>query len=351
MNEFYEEKFSDREKIKQRLYEIKRGKNVSPAAPKVSVVIPAYNVAEHIAETLGSVLAQTFKNYEIILVNDGSPDTEKLESELQPFYDEIIYAKQENRGASCARNSAISLSRGELIAFLDGDDVWLPEHLESQVGFLEHANLEMVYCDAYLFGDVFDDAKTFMENAPSNGVVSPISLLSAECNVITSGTILKKEILEKTDLFDAKLPFMQDFDLWFRLAKSGAKISYQRKVLIKYRVHAQGLSGSNVERAWRNIHALNVIESKHELSPAEREIWDRQMILSNAEYETEKGKLFLTTGDFYEARLHFIEANRFSPKTKLTALVWLLKFAPKLAFHLFKKLRPAEFSFISPDQN
>lgn len=349
MSEFNEEKFTDCEKIKQRLYEIRVGKTVSEKPPKVSVVIPAYNAASYIDETLRSVLAQTYKNFEIILINDGSPDSEELEKNLEPFFDEIIYAKQENAGVSKARNGGICLARGELIAFLDGDDVWLEEFLESQINFLEINNLDMVYCDARFFGDEYYSAENYMQNAPSIGAVSPISLLSAECNVITSGTILRKEILAKTDLFDATLPFMQDFDLWLRLAKAGAKISYQRKVLVKYRVHAEGLSGSNVERAWRNIRALTVAEQKHELSTLEREVFLRQMRLSNAEYEIEKGKLCLTMRDFKEARRHFIEANNFNLNLKLTALIFLLKFAPNLTFQLFKKFRASEFSFISPE--
>ena len=353
MSEFEEEKYADCEEIKKRLYEIRIGKNVAAAvaasAPKVSVVIPAYKVAPYIAETLESVLAQTYKDFEVILINDGSPDSAEMEKILEPFFDQIIYAKQENAGASRARNAAICIARGELLAFLDGDDLWFPEFLESQVNFLEINNLDMVYCDARLFGDEYYNAENYMNNAPSNGVVSPITLLSAECNVITSGTVLRKEALALTDLFDAALPFMQDFDLWFRLAKAGIKISYQRKILAKYRVRAEGLSGSNVERAWRNIRALNVIEIKHTLSPAESIAWEKQMRLSNAEYETEKGKLCLTMKDFAEARQHFIEANKFDPKAKLSVLILLLKFAPNLTLRLFKKIRPAEFSFISPD--
>ncbi|CAN5626655.1 hypothetical protein BH20ACI4_BH20ACI4_28510 [soil metagenome] len=349
MSEFNEEKYANCEKIKNRLYEIRVGKKVVVEAPKVSVVIPAYKIAPFVKETLDSVLTQIYKNFEIILVNDGSPDTEKLEKKLAPYFDKIIYAKQENAGVSKARNAAICLARGELIAFLDGDDQWLPEFLESQINYLEINHLDMVYCDALLFGENYQNTETFAENAPSNGVVSPISLLSAECNVITSGTILRKAVFAKTDLFDATLPFMQDFDLWLRLAKAGLKISYQRKVLVKYRITSEGLSGNNVERAWRNIRALTVAEAKHELSRVEREAWERQMRLSNAEYETEKGKLCLTMKDFSEARQHFIEANNFDHKLKLTVLIYLLKFAPNLTFQLFKKFRSSEFSFISSE--
>lgn len=351
LDDLYEEKFADCERIKRRLTEIRIGINIITEPPKVSVIIPAYNVAGFIAETLDSVLAQTFKNYEIIVVNDGSPDTEEFEFALEPYFDEIIYVKQENLGASRARNSAICLSRGEILAFLDGDDFWFPEFLESQVEFLEKNNFDMVYSDALLFGDPLYAGKTFSETSPSSGTITTERLINCECNVITSGTILKKEWLPKIDLFDTGLKYMQDFDLWFRLAKHGAKIGYQDRVLAKYRVRPDSLTGGNVHRAWRNIRALKVINHKYDLTESERKVWDKQLAVFKAEYELEQGKFSLTKGDFADARGHFVKANEFLHKPKLALIIMLLRFSPKLTLRLFKKLRPAEFSFISPQKS
>jgi glycosyltransferase involved in cell wall biosynthesis len=93
---------------KPKILEKRVGRLVKPDAPLVSVVIPAYNVAEYIAETLDSALAQTFSDFETIVVNDGSPDTARLEKVLFDYFDKIIYLKQENGGAAAARNTAIS---------------------------------------------------------------------------------------------------------------------------------------------------------------------------------------------------------------------------------------------------
>src|SRR5438132_9051132 len=98
--------------------------------PIVSVIIPAYNVAPFIGETLTTVFAQSFNDYEVIVINDGSPDTEELERALQPFIDRINYIKQENRGASAARNAGLRAARGEFVAFLDADDLWLSNYLD-----------------------------------------------------------------------------------------------------------------------------------------------------------------------------------------------------------------------------
>lgn len=344
-----EEEFADCEKIEQRLSETRIGKNV-PVAPKVSVVIPAYNISEFVGETLNSVFAQTYKDFEVILVNDGSKDTKELKSALAPFWERIVYAEQPNFGASKARNLAICLARGELLAFLDGDDVWMPEFLASQINFLEKNNLEMVYCDAEMFGEPLFAGKNFMQTAPSSGAVTTVSLISTDCNVITSGTLLKKKLIEKFGMFDTELPRMQDFDLWFRLAKNNAKIGYQIEVLIKYRVHPHSLSGTNVDRAQRNIRALEVIKSKHELNAAEQTAWNEQLARCEAELELERGKLSLVEKNFTEAEAHLAEANKFYRKKKLFLATLLLRFAPELTFRLFKKLRSEEFSFISPNK-
>jgi glycosyltransferase involved in cell wall biosynthesis len=102
---------------------------------RVSVIIPAYDVAPYIAETLNSVFAQTKSAFEVIVVNDGSPDTEELEEVLQPFRDRIVYLKQENRGLFGARNTGLRAATGDLIA-LDGDDIWMPQYIERQTQFL-----------------------------------------------------------------------------------------------------------------------------------------------------------------------------------------------------------------------
>jgi glycosyltransferase involved in cell wall biosynthesis len=111
------------------------------ASSKVSIIIPAYNIAPYIAETLDSVFAQTFTDYEVIVVNDGSPDTEEFERAMQPYLDRVIYLKQENGGASVARNAGLQTARGEFVAFLDGDDLWLPNYLEEQMKV--HANARL----------------------------------------------------------------------------------------------------------------------------------------------------------------------------------------------------------------
>src|SRR6516165_2038844 len=123
--------------------------------PLVSVIIPAYNSAAHIRETLESVLSQTYHNFEVILINDGSPDTEEFERAIAPYRDRIIYISQENRGPSAARNAGIRRARGEYLAFLDSDDVWSPTCLAAQVelALSRQPSCDLVYSDVLVYSD------------------------------------------------------------------------------------------------------------------------------------------------------------------------------------------------------
>ena len=344
-----EERLSEKSKILDRLEMKEIGKNVPGEAPKVSIVIPAYNVSKLISETLDSIFSQTFKDFEVIVVCDGSVDHDELLIALTEYLDDIVYARQANSGTSKARNLAICLSRGEYIAFLDADDIWLPKKLETQIKFIENTNFDLVYCDAEFFGETYGKGN-FMEASPSTGEVTPVSLINAQCNVITSGTLLKREKLEEYGLFDSEGDSFEDFDLWFRLAKNGIKIGYRKDILLKYRLSSTSLSGSNVARAERNVTALEFVARKYELTREEQDVVDEQIAFAEAEVELEKGKFWLTRERFSKAKDHIAAANEYYKKPKLLLIEWMLRLFPSLTLKLFKRLRPNEFSFISNHQ-
>lgn len=337
------------ENIENRIIEKRIGKFVEPTTPQVSVVIPCYNNSALIAETLQTVFAQTYTDYEIVLVNDGSPDTEKLETNIERFLDKIVYIKQKNTGVAGARNIGIYYSRGNYIAFLDGDDLWLPTYLESQMKFLLKNAWQMIYCDAWLIGGKAWEGKTYMGDATSNGSVSVKSLISAECNVITSGTIVKKSNIEESNGFDEnrEISGFEDYDLWLRLARQGCRIGYQREVLLKYRVSITGLSGSNISRAERVVQSLNYIRQKIQLSDDEILVWKECLVNAQAQLELEKGKLYLTKEEFKEALYHLSKANKTFHRKKISVAMWLIKYQPHLAKKLFKSFRTNDFDFIT----
>ncbi len=321
------------------------GINVLSSAPKVSVVIPAYNVADFIDEAISSVTAQEFRDLEIIVVNDGSPDTPKFERAISRHRPNIIYIKQPNLGASSARNTAIKHARGELIAFLDGDDMWLPEFLTSQVAFLKRG-YEMAYCDAYQFGMRSVLRTTFMQSAPSEGEVTAAALLDFRCNVITSGTVATKASLIRAGLFETGFAKAHDFHLWVRMAKSGARIGYQRLPLAKYRVHLNSLSGDSVNRVDREINVFKRLKETVDLDQHELKILDRRLVGLEADHHIELGKAFLLNEDFKSAHQSFAAANSIKRTLKLTAIEWFARLAPTVLLNHYRKHRPDEIAFV-----
>src|SRR5215207_6948796 len=213
-------------------------------SPAVSVIVPAYDTAPFIAETLDSVLAQTYPDYEIVVVNDGSPDTDELERVLAPYFEHIVYVRQENRGLSGARNTAIRASRAPLLALLDSDDVWLPDYLAVQVEAMERdPSVDVLYPNALVFGDDAHAGREYMEICPSEGEVTFESLVTQRCNVFICATA-RREAVERAGMFDESLRSIEDFDLWLRIVKGGGRIAYHRRVLARYRRRAGSLSAN-----------------------------------------------------------------------------------------------------------
>lgn len=314
-------------------FSIKRGKNVL-ASPRVSVVMPAYNASQFIAAAIGSVMAQTFRDLEIIVVNDGSPDTEDLETAISPFLDDIVFVDQANLGAGPARNRAIDLARGELIAFLDADDEWLPPFLAEQTAMID-AGWDMAYADAELFGEAAPSEHTFMESAPSEGDVTVASLLDFTCNVITSGTIARKSVIVAAGAFETVDTRAQDFHLWIRIAEAGYRIGYTDNVLLRYRVHTENLSGDSISRVEREIAVFKRVRETIDLSSAELMILDRQLRSLEIDLELEKGKSHLLNRDFAAARSSFSSAMAQRPSMKLRAVCIAARFAPQVLRRIY----------------
>ncbi len=304
--------------------------------PEVSVIIPAYGIARFIQETLDSVFTQTFSNYEVIIVNDGSPDTEDFEASLRPYCDRIVYIKQENRGAAAARNRGLIEARGQFIAFLDGDDLWMPNYLEEQLDFMKCGNYDLVYADAFIIGESPLAGRTFMQTAPSEGEVTVRSLLTAKCNVITSGVLARRRAILDVGLFDEGLRNSHDFDLWIRLAKAGVRLSYQRKVLLQYRCHENSLSGDAINNVVRQLRVYEKIERTYDLSPEERSDVSRMVESLHAELEVETGRLQLLEGNFTNAREAFKKANTYYGSFKLRLTILFLRLSPRLLLAIYR---------------
>ena len=213
--------------------------------PKVSVIIPTYNRSNFLHSAIKSVLNQTFEDFEVIVVDDASTDNTR--QVLDKFDDKrICYIRhKENKGGSAARNTGIKRSKGEFIAFLDDDDLWMPSKLEKQLDLI-NKNLEIgaVYTGAY---KINESDKIIMCNYPSlRGNIFP-DILKKNYVGSCSAVLIRKECIDRIGLFDENLPAGQDFDLWIRLAKN-YQFDYVNEPLVIHRIHKKRITTDHYGR-------------------------------------------------------------------------------------------------------
>jgi glycosyltransferase involved in cell wall biosynthesis len=277
------------------------------------------------------VFAQTFHDYEVIIVNDGSPDTEDLRKVITACSRRILYIEQENKGIAGARNTGIRAARGEYVAFLDSDDCWLPEFLAEQLRLLRQTPpADLVYADAAVFGERVAGAPTCMERCPSEGPVTLESLLTDRCQVVTSTVVARRQAVIDAGLFDESFREAEDFELWLRLAHNGARIRYQYKVLGRYRIRPGSLSSSDERMSVSLIQVLEKFEKAAELTSGTRAALRQRLERERAFLALTRGKEYLLQGQFAQASHSFESANAFYRSAKIRATLLGLRFAPRL---------------------
>ncbi|MGD1021710.1 MAG: glycosyltransferase [Candidatus Sulfotelmatobacter sp.] len=291
-----------------------------------SVVIPAYNCSDCIVEALNSALEQTFSEFEVIVVNDGSPDTPQLEQALEPYRERIRYIKQENQGPSGARNTGILAARGKYVAFLDSDDLWRPGHLARQIALLEaNSCLGLVYADAMLTVNGVP-VRTYFEDCPQSHPVTFESLVKEECSVITSATVARRDALVQAGLFDGQFRRCEDFDLWTRIVHCGFQVDYVREVQIVHRSR-NGLS-SDAESMKRSLAAVYKKMSQLPVSEIQKDLILARQARAEAELQLELCRKSLLAGDHVQARATAEAALRVLDNWRLRLAVVALRVAP-----------------------
>lgn len=209
--------------------------------PRVSVVIAAYNAAETLRETLASVEAQTREDLEIVVVDDGSTDaTPRILEQHARTSPRLSWVRQANAGVAAAREHAIALSKGDLLAFVDADDLWSPHKLERQLPLFERAEVGLVYCDVRdLLPDGDAPGSWFQAKAPARGKVLP-QLFSGNF-VCTTSVVVRKASLRAAGGFNRSQRVNEDYDLWLRLANE-VEFDYVDEVLVRKRAVASSLT-------------------------------------------------------------------------------------------------------------
>ncbi|MBB6485564.1 glycosyltransferase family A protein [Rhizobium lusitanum] len=189
--------------------------------PKVSVIIPTYNRARFIGAALESVLAQTFTDFELVLVDDGS--TDETPEVVARYLDDprVLYIKQNNRGRSQARNRALAVARGAYIAFLDSDDSYLPEKLAKQVAYLDSkSDVDMIYTSATCVDEAGKPLAVQAYNAREEGDIYNLIAFFQPLTITLPTVMVRRAVMDRVGGFDINMERFEDTDLWRRIAKS-----------------------------------------------------------------------------------------------------------------------------------
>lgn len=227
--------------------------------PKISIVIPAYNASNYLAEAVDSALAQTYPNVEIIVVNDGSGDDGATEQVALSYGDQIRYFSKENGGSSSALNMGIAHMTGEWFSWLSHDDLYVPDKLEKQVAFMNALGVDPEDLRRHVFfsaSDMIDaSGKTIrktnlkqeqiraakLREMPHNGymIAEPTEHMFHGCSCL-----VHRDAFSLVGNFDEKLRLLNDVDLWYRLYAAGYTVHYIPEPLVKGRVHGAQVSKS-----------------------------------------------------------------------------------------------------------
>lgn len=239
-------------------------------APAVSIIIPAWRCEDVIRGALDSALAQSFTDREVIVVNDGCPNTRELEGVLTHYRHDILYMRQPHAGPSAARNRAMEFARGRYLAFLDSDDSWSPGFLARLVPLLERDRaLDVVYSDAVIAGGA-RAGRRFMQAFPSRGAVTFERVLEGRCTILTSGAVARAALVREVGPFDESLGIAEDYDFWLRMLLGGARFAYVREPLTSVSLRENRLC-ADVQRAERGVLAvLEKLGRRRDLGPAQR---------------------------------------------------------------------------------
>ena len=239
-----------------------------------SVIIPTYNREMFILEALESVALQTRAPYEVVVVDDGS--TDRTHALVTKHFPSVIYIRTDNQGVSTARNTGFQRSKGNIIAFLDSDDLWLPSKLEEQLAYLEkNPEIRILHCNEEWrrTGKLLSQKK---HHKKKGGELFFESL--PRCVISPSAVIMRKEILIEFGQFDEDLVACEDYDLWLRITSSERVGFLEKTLVIKRGGHADQLSKCVTSLDRYRIRSLEKIVTNVHLTPQKKLAAKREAI-------------------------------------------------------------------------
>jgi len=274
--------------------------------PKVSVIIPAYNQAKYLRDAIDSVLNQTFQDLELIIVDDGSTDeTRDIVSSYN--HNKITYIYQENQGLSSARNTGIKSSNGSYLAFLDSDDLFLPNIIEDQIIALHNQpTLKVVLCG---WNYIDEHGSVIISVIPWEKYPNPdLESLLIGMPYVPTGTLFRRDCFEGIGLFDETLTGGEDWDLFIRLASTNNLMAWTKGILCNYRIHSSNMT-RDPDRLTDKIRVLDNFFNSTNSKQVDQET--KAMAYSTAFLQITNATYLAF--DFERAKNFFSEAIKYNP--------------------------------------
>lgn len=291
--------------------------------PLVSVVIPAYNASNYLAEAINSALAQTYKNIEIIVVNDGSNDDGATRAVAESFGEKIRYFEKKNGGSSSALNYGIKQMKGEWFSWLSHDDLYYPQKIEKEIEFMRTLNTrDLIRHVFFSAADYVDKDGKLIRKPRSKACIARAKeiesfndnrkMIASMTNYIFHGCscLVNRKLFDEIGLFDESLRLVNDAELWFRVYSFGCKIHYIPDILVSGRVHANQVS---------RVIGYSYHNPEQDMLWTRRFNWLKEKFPSNFDCFYEYGKNAFTKTRYRDGKKAFDYATKLDPlqKTKI----------------------------------
>jgi glycosyltransferase involved in cell wall biosynthesis len=304
------------------------------STPFISVVITVFNCRRYIGETIQSVLDQRYPHREIVVVDDGSTDGTR--DILSQYEKDIRCIYQANRGVAAARNRGIAQSKGDFIALLDHDDLWVPDKLERQVAHSQQYPDAGLYHTDVLYWHMGTGVKERREGIRKEFTGDCYLKLFWKHHVTPSTVLIRKACFDRAGLFDEGLRYVDDWDLWQRIAQH-YPFAYLDEPLVIYRFHETNASRNTIEM---EQYSLRCVEQSLRRDPSlydriGRPAINRQLFM----WLFRIGYLCFEAGRHREAHEHFARALKCCPSSVHTRLLWLATLLPPRATTILRQVK------------
>lgn len=306
------------------------------ATPHVSIITPAYNAGPFLHDTIDSIRKQTFTDWELLIVDDGSTDgTVDIVKRAEKSDRRIRLLRQSNAGPSAARNRAMRAAKGAFFAFIDSDDQWCPEFLAHQLDvFAKHPETSLVTANACFLGGPLD-GRTRRPPLDEYPVLTPEQIIANDSAVFIM-TVFRRDVFDRIGGLDEAQWTSEDYDFWIRAALSGFVFRMSSKPLALYRRHDGSLSDDKVRMLKGILHTYAKARPACPPGTPVRAALDKQVLHFERELLLVEGKQALEQHDYQTAAERFHQLRDGGAGALIGVTAWLARHAPPAALLAYR---------------